>query len=166
MEKPFKTVPYRVDPKMKKKILLVVCVWIVLRCVGCITFRITPPYPVEVYIESVSLCKLIDESGELLAPLDIREEFSTNEDNIICFVVVKNISRKIQLRWKWYAPNKSLSRDSENIVINKEENQLETLTAYDELMLNLREEDKIVGEWTVVVLLDNQLIARRFFEVK
>lgn len=152
---------------MKRKILLVLCVWMVLRCVGCITFRIIPPYPLEVYIESVSLCKGINETeGELLAPLDIREEFSTNEDNIICFVVVKNISRKIQLRWKWYAPNKSLSRDSENIVINKEENQLETLTAYDELMLNLREKDKIVGQWTVVILLDNQLITRRFFEVK
>jgi len=152
---------------MKKIVLFVVCVEIVFLCGGCITFRIIPPYPVEGYIESLSLCKGINEKeGELLAPLDIREEFSTNEDNIICFVVVKNITRKIQLRWKWYAPNKSLSRDSENIVINKEENHLETLTAYDELMLNLRDKDKIVGQWTVVVLLDNQLIARRFFEVK
>ncbi len=151
---------------MKKKILLVVCVGIILYCVGCITFRIIPSYPVEGYVESVSLCKGIDESGELLAPLDIREEFSINEDNIICFVILKNISRKIQLQWKWYAPNQSLSRATENVVVNKEESQLETLTAYDELMLNLREEDKIVGQWTVVVFLDNQLIARRLFEVK
>jgi len=152
---------------MKKKLLLVVCVGIVFHCVGCITFRIIPSYPVEGYVESVSLCRGIDEKeGELLTPLDIRAEFSANEDNIICFVALKNINRKIQLRWKWYAPDKALSRDSGNVVINKEESQLETLTAYDELMLNLREEDKIVGQWTVVVLLDNQLIARRLFEVK
>lgn len=166
MEKPLQTVPYRVDPKMKKIVSFIVCMGIVFYCGGCITFRIVPPYPVEGYIESVNLCKGINKSGELLAPLDIRAEFSADEDNIICFVILKNISRKIQLRWKWYAPNQSLSRDSENVVINKEESQLETLTAYDELKLNLREEDIIVGQWTVVVLLDNQLIARRLFEVK
>lgn len=152
---------------MKKIVLFVVYVWTVLFCGGCITFRIIPPYPVEGYIESLSLCKGINEKeGELLVPLDIRAEFSVNEDNIFCFLALKNINRKIQMRWKWYAPDKSLSRDSENVIINKEERQLETLTAYDELHLNLQEKNTIIGFWTVVVLLDNQLIARRLFEVK
>lgn len=144
-----------------------VCVGIVFSCEACISFRIFPPYPVEGYIERVSLCREIDEKeGELLVPMDIRKEFSATEDNIICFVVLKNITRSIQLRWKWYAPDKSLSRDSESVPINEEESQLETLFAYDELQLNLRKEDTVVGLWTVVVLLDNQLIASRIFEVK
>lgn len=152
---------------MKIFVLLMVCVGIVFSCGACISFRIFPPYPVEGYIESVSLCRGIDEKeGELLVPLDIRKEFSANEDNIICFVALKNINRSIQLRWKWYAPDKSLTRDSESVPINEEESQLEVLTAYDELHLNLQEKDTNIGIWTVVVLLDNQLIARRLFEVK
>jgi len=151
---------------MKRIVLFVLCAGIFFISGGCITFRIFPPYPVEGYIESVSLCKEIDENEELLVPLDIRAEFSVNEDNIFCFLALKNIDRKIQLRWKWYAPDKALSRDSENVIINKEESQLETLFAYDELQLNLQDKDTIVGLWTVVVLLDNQLIARRLFEVK
>ena len=151
---------------MKKIALFVLCAGILFVCGGCITFRIIPPYPVEGYIESVSLCKGIDEREELLIPLDIRAEFSSNDDNIFCFLALKNIDRKIQLQWKWYAPDKVLFRDSENVVINEEESQLETLFAYDELLLNLREKDSVVGLWTVVVLLDNQLIARRIFEIK
>ena len=144
-----------------------VCAGIVFSSEACISFRIFPPYPVEGYIESLSLCKGIDEKeGEFLVPMDIRKEFSATEDNIICFVALKNINRSIQLRWKWYAPDKSLSRDSESVPINKEESQLEALFAYDELRLNLRKGDTVIGFWTVVVLLDNQLIASRIFEVK
>lgn len=148
-------------------VLFFACVGIVFYCAGCISFRIQPPYPEEAYIESISFCLGIQETeDELLAPVDIKEEFSMDDDNIVCFVAVKNIGRKIQLRWKWYAPNKDLSRDSENIVINSSASPLETLFAYDEIQLSLREKDALVGVWTVVVLLDNQVLARKVFEVR
>ncbi len=153
---------------MNKIVLLIVCVAIVFSCGGCISFRIIPSYPVEGYVERIDLCTGINEEDEskLLVPLDIRAEFSAAEDNILCFLALKNINRKIQLRWKWYAPDKTLFRDSENVIINEEESQLETLSAYDELHLNFREKETTVGLWTVVGFLDNQLVARRIFEVK
>ena len=70
---------------MKKVLIFVVivCVWSVFFCGGCITFSIIPPYPVEGYVENLSLCKgIMEKQGGLLVPWEIREEFSVDENKI------------------------------------------------------------------------------------
>jgi hypothetical protein len=112
------------------------------------------------------LCSAVEESGELLKPSGIKKDFSSEEKSVLCFIELKNISRKIQMRWRWYGPDKTLSRDSGDVLVNREEQYLEVLTAYDELMIAVREEEETIGRWTVVVLIDKHLVGRREFEIK
>lgn len=151
---------------MKKISRCIGLVLLSLSLASCISFRIVPSFPVEVYVESLVLCGDVDQSGELLKPINIQTEFSTEDENIICFVELKNIDRIIRMRWEWYSPDNVLSRDSGNILINQEGRALETLTAYDELQFNIRDQEKKKGRWTVIVLLDDQLIVRRMFTVR
>lgn len=151
---------------MKKMAIVLLIFYFGLCSVGCISFRIIPPYPLEGYVETMVLCSTIDDSGELLVPMEIKGEYGSGEESVFCFIELKNISRRIQMRWKWYGPDKTLSRDSENVVINQEEQYLETLTAYDELLLEIWEEEELIGRWTVVILIDDKLVARREFTIQ
>jgi hypothetical protein len=151
---------------MKKTRLAAVCLLFALVFTGCISFRIIPSYPLEGFVERILFCKDVDESGELLEPQETQNEFQDADESVICFIEIKNISRKIGMRWKWYGPDLTLSRDSGTVIINREERLLEVVTAYDELMLRIREKEEKVGRWTVIVLVNDNLVARKTFEVK
>ncbi|MFC2161657.1 hypothetical protein ACFLRX_08410 [Acidobacteriota bacterium] len=151
---------------MRKTTLLILILYLGLRTVGCISFNIIPSFPLEGYIETMVLCSDVDESGELLVPKEIKNEYTFGEKSVFCFIEIKNVSQRIQMRWKWYAPDKTLLRDSENVIVNREEQYLEELTAYDELLFDVQEQEKLIGLWTVVILIDDKLIARREFSVQ
>jgi len=151
---------------MRKAAAFLLVLYLGLCAVGCISFRIIPPFPLEGYVETMVICSKVDESGELLAPMDIKKEFTLGDKSVYCFIELKNISRRIHMRWKWYAPDKTMSRDSENVIINREEQYLETLTAYDEFFLDIRDNEKLSGRWTVVVLIDDKLVASREFFIQ
>ena len=131
---------------------------------GCISFRIDNPAPSENYLESVQLCKKIDESGELFKPLEIQSEFSSKDELIICLVRLKRIETKILLRWKWYSPEKEMVRDTGDVVINPDQKNLEAVTAYDRLKLS--PVDNVQGLWTVAVFMNNKFIEKKTFQVR
>jgi len=151
---------------MRKATVFILILYFWLCTAGCISFRIIPSFPLEGYVESMVLCSEVDESGELLVPMEIKSEYTSGDGSVFCFIELKNVSRRIQMRWKWYAPDKTLSRDSENVIVNREEQYLEELTAYDELLFNVQEQEKLLGLWTVVILINDKLIARREFSVQ
>jgi len=151
---------------MRKAVVFILTLYLGLCAAGCISFRIIPSFPLEGYVETVVLCSEVDESGELLVPTEIKSEYSSGDESVYCFIELKNVSRRIQMRWKWYSPDRAMSRDSENVVINREEQYLETLTAYDEFLLDVRDKEKLVGRWTVVILVDDKLVASREFLIQ
>jgi len=130
---------------------------------SCISFKINPLLPSESQVEYIHLCKRIDDRGDLLKPLDIKSEFTFEDENIICFIRLKEIATKIHIRWKWYSPDKKMIRDTGNVIVNNGEKYLEVVTAYD--MFKLNPEDNIEGQWTVVVFINNKFIGRKMFQV-
>jgi len=150
---------------MKKSLKITALLLIFLIVPSCISFRIVPSYPLEGHVERMLFCESVDASGELLEPVEIRSDFTESDDRVVCFVEIKNINKRIGMRWKWYGPDSVLSRDSGHVIINSEERLLEVVTAYDELRLGIRETERKVGQWTVIVLIDGLLVARRTFEV-
>ena len=130
---------------------------------GCISLKISPILPPENLVESIQLCKKIDDSGDLLIPVDIQSEFTPKDDHIICFIRLIDIATKIQLRWKWYSPAEKLVRDTGDVIVNQEEKYLEVVTAYD--MFKINPEHNIEGKWTVVVLMNNKFTAKKSFKL-
>ena len=76
---------------------------------------------------------------------------------------LKDIAAKIQLRWKWYSPDKKLVRDTGNIIVSHGERYIEAATAYD--MFKLNPEDIVEGQWIVVIFMNDKFIGRKMFQV-
>lgn len=129
----------------------------------CISLKRDYPLPSENQLVSIHLCKKIDDSGDLLKPLDIKSEFTSKDDSVICFIRLKDIGTKIDLRWKWYSPDKKLVRDTGNIIVSQGDRYLAAATAYDRLQLDA--ENTAEGQWTVVIFMNDKFIAKKPFQI-
>jgi hypothetical protein len=130
---------------------------------SCISFRSGSLFPSENQLDSINLCKKIDDSGDLLEPLDIQSEFSSKDDHVICLIRLKDIATQIRLRWRWYSPDKKLVRDTGNIIISQGDRYLAAATAYDRFRLN--PENIAEGQWTVVIFMNDKFIGKKLFQV-
>jgi hypothetical protein len=130
---------------------------------SCISFKTGYLLPSENQVESIQLCKKIDDSGDLLKPLDIQFEFTLKDDHVICYIRLKEIATRIDLRWKWYSPDNKLVRDTGNVIVSQGDRYLEAGTAYD--MFQLNPENISEGQWTVVIFVNNKFIGKKLFQI-
>lgn len=149
---------------MKRNIIIVILLMLSSFFGSCITFRPKHIFPNDNQVESIHLCKGMEESGDLLKPVDIQSDFTSKEDHINCFIKLKDVSIKIRLRWKWYSPDRKMFRDTGDVIVNQDEKYIEVVTAYD--MLQLKPESKNEGQWTVVVFMNDKFIGRKTFQVR
>lgn len=148
---------------MKKCVSISIIVMVCISLGSCISFKIKPQLPGDNQVEYIHLCKGIDDSGDLLKPLDIQSEFTSQDSHINCFIRLKNVSSKIYLRWRWYSPDKKMVRDTGDVIVNQDEKYLRAVTAYDKVKLN--PEEKIGGQWTVSIFINNKFIGKKEFQV-
>jgi hypothetical protein len=148
---------------MKKYLAISVLVILLSFFWNCISFKVGYLLPSENQVESIHLCKKIDDSGDLLKPLDIQSEFDSKDDRVICFIRLKDIATKIELRWKWYSPDKKLVRDTGNVIVSQGDRYLAAATAYDRLQLN--PENIAEGQWTVVIFMNDKFIGKKIFQI-
>jgi hypothetical protein len=130
---------------------------------SCISFKTGYLFPSENQVESIHLCKKIDDSGDLLKPLDIQSEFNLKDDRVICFIKLREIATRVDLRWKWYSPDNKLVRDTGNVIVSQAERYLEAATAYD--MFQLNPENIAEGQWTVVIFMNDKFIGKKLFKI-
>lgn len=131
---------------------------------GCITFKINSLSSPEEVVFEMELCSKIEDAGELLEPLEIASEFPQDGRNIYCFISLMEVSREVRMKWKWYSPDKSLYRESEEVIVNSEGVYLEEITAYDKITPDI--EKKWQGRWRVAVLIDGQFKVGKSFWIK
>jgi hypothetical protein len=148
---------------MKKYLVISVLVISLSFFWNCISFKVGYLLPSENQVESIHLCKKIDESGDLLKPLDSQSEFTFKDNRVICFIRLKDIATRIDLRWKWYSPDKKLVRDTGNIIVSQGDRYLAAATAYD--MFQLNPENIFEGEWTVVIFMNDKFIGKKLFQI-
>ena len=151
---------------MKKyQILIGIYIAIVMGIMwGCLSFKVSRVYPAYNQLEGIYLCKEIDDSGDLIKALNVKSEFASGNNHIICLIRLKSVEKEIKLRWRWYSPEKKMVRDTDDIIVNKENIYLETVTAYDMLRFNF--EGNVEGQWVIVIFINNKLVGKRFFSVK
>lgn len=148
---------------MKKYLAISVLVISLIFFWSCISFKVGYLLPSENQVESIHLCKKIDDSGDLLKALDIKSEFTFKDDRVICFIRLKDIATKIDLRWKWYSPDKKLVRDTGNVIVSQGDRYLAAATAYDRFQLN--PENIAEGQWTVVIFMNDKFIGKKLFQI-
>jgi len=149
---------------MIKKAVVVFCVTSFLTGAGCVSLRIEPRPEPEQLVETLVLCKRVLPGGELLAPVDITTDFVLDDPDVLCFVKIKNVGQTITLKWKWYAPDGMLFKETADVPVNEIETYLEAVTAYDGL--DIEQEESFEGRWAVVILVNGELVGRRTFTVR
>lgn len=149
---------------MIKKTVVIFCVASFLAGAGCISFKIEPRPEPEQLVETLVLCKRVIPDGELLAPVDITTDFVMEDPEVLCFVALKNVGQAMSLKWKWYAPDGMLFKETIDVPVNENEAYLEAVTAYDRL--DMQQEESFEGGWVVVVLINGELAGRRTFIVR
>ena len=147
---------------MKRYFVILILATSLIFSWNCISFKSGSLFPSENQVESIHLCKKIDDSSDLLKPLDIQSEFTLKDDRVICFIKLKEIATKIVLRWKWYSPDNKLVRDTGNIIVSQGDRYLEAATAYD--MFQLNPENISEGQWTVVIFMNDKFIGKKLFK--
>jgi len=149
---------------MKRNIIIVILLMLSSFFGSCITFRSEHLFPNDNQVECIHLCKGMEDSGDLLKPVDIQSDFTSKDDHINCFIKLKDVSIKIRLRWKWYSPDRKMFRDTGDVIVNQDEEYLGVVTAYD--MLQLNPGSKNEGQWTVVVFMNDKFIGSKTFQVR
>jgi hypothetical protein len=149
---------------MIKKTAVIFCVASFLAGAGCISFKIEPRPEPEQLVETLVLCKRVIPDGELLAPVDITTDFVMDDPEVLCFVALKNVGQAMSLKWKWYAPDGMLFKETIDVPVNENEAYLEAVTAYDRL--DMQQEESFEGGWVVVVLINGELAGRRTFIIR
>ena len=130
---------------------------------SCVSFKIQPPPDPENQVETLVLCKGIEQREDLIFPGESLVEFKPGDGSIHCYVRLKNVSQTIRLMWKWYAPDGHLHRETKEVTVNRDAIYLETVTAYDQI--ELKQEEYEEGRWAVAVLMNGRLIGRRTFQL-
>jgi hypothetical protein len=149
---------------MIKKTVVIFYVASFLAGAGCISFKIEPRPEPEQLVETLVLCKRVIPDGELLAPADITTDFVMEDPEVLCFVALKNVGQAMSLKWKWYAPDGMLFKETIDVPVNENEAYLEAVTAYDRL--DMQQEESFEGGWVVVVLINGELAGRRTFIIR
>jgi len=150
---------------MMKKTGAIFCVISFLAGSACLTFKIEPRPEPEQLVETLVLCERVLPDGELLAPADITTDFPMMENpDVLCFVELKNVGRFMRLKWRWYAPDGTLFKETADVPVNENKAYLEAVTAYDKL--DIQPEESFKGHWVVVILVNGELAGRRTFFVR
>ena len=149
---------------MKKNVIVVFYFVAMLLVEGCISFKIQPLPEPEQLLENFVLCKRAVPDGELLAPADITTDFVLDDLGVLGFVELKNVGETIMLQWRWYSPDGTLFKETEDVPVNTSQVYLETVTAYDRL--DIPQEESSEGRWVVVIIISGRLAGRRTFDIR
>ncbi len=150
---------------MKRYKVIIILMFFCLFVNSCISFKVQPPFLTKDWLEEMVVCRRINDSGELLEPLERITDFSVDDDSVICFVRLKEISEEVILRWRWYSSDGTEVRDTGEVAVNENGNYLEAVTAYDRFRLDPGDEKNLSGEWTVAVFLNSHFLGKQSFRI-
>lgn len=141
------------------------CSLLILGSAGCVTFR-PAAEAAGPAVEEFLVCRGVAAEGELLAPRGAGDAFGADIESVYAFVRLRDVGRDIGLRWKWYAPDGSLVRDSGPVAVRTGGRRLDEVTAFDRLDLAPGRGARPAGSWTVVVFMEEEAASVRTFSLK
>lgn len=116
--------------------------------------------------QGMVLAKAVDASDAIGVPQEQTSEFNTEDEQVVAFVTLANMSGTHQLRWEWVDPAGKVYLSTKNhpLKVNKGK-YLPKVTAWHHI--SLRDEAAVdsPGEWAVKLFVDDELIDSKPFIV-
>jgi len=107
----------------------------------------------------IVLAKDVDTSGTVGVPVELTNDFFNNDEQVVAFLSLDNVTGSHTLRWEWIAPDGEIylvSNDSP-IVANKGK-YLPKVTAWHRISIKHEPAADKLGEWKVAAYVDDELV--------
>jgi hypothetical protein len=107
----------------------------------------------------IVLAKDVDTSGKVGVPVGLTSNFFNNDEQVVAFLSLDNVTGSHTLRWEWIAPDGGIYLVSNvySIVVNKGK-YLPKVTAWHRISINYEPAANTLGEWKVAAYVDDELV--------
>jgi hypothetical protein len=129
---------------------------------ACFSFRVTVPEDPECVVDTLAIVHSEPATMDFEKPLR-DEPITATDGGAYALIKVLQVSKALQLQWRWYSPDNQLARQSKTVEINAKGKYLAYFAAWDTLPRSAFFEKK--GNWTVVITADGEYLAKKEFTV-
>ena len=143
---------------MVRRIHLFIGFGVFLLLLSCASLKMITKAPTPKF-NGIVLAKDVDTSGTVGVPVERTSKFFNNDEQVVAFFSLDNVTRSHNLRWEWIAPDGGIYLVSKDysIVVNKGK-YLPKVTAWHRLSINYEPAADTPGEWKVAVYVDDEVV--------
>jgi hypothetical protein len=143
---------------MIRRIYLFIGFVVFLFLLSCASQKIVTNAPRPKF-NGIVLAKDVDISGTVGVPVELTSHFLNNDEQVVAFFSLDNVTGTHTLRWEWFAPDGGiyLVSNDYSIVVNKGK-YLPKVTAWHRISINHEPASDTLGEWKVAAYVDDELV--------
>jgi hypothetical protein len=143
---------------MIRQILVFIVFSVFLLLLSCASQKMAEKAPTPKF-NGIVLAKDVDTSGTVGVPVEPTSNFFNNDEQIVAFLSLDDVTGSHTLRWEWIAPDGGiyLISNDYSIVVNKGK-YLPKVTAWHRISINNEPAADTPGEWKVAVYADDELV--------
>jgi len=112
----------------------------------------------------IVLAKDVDASGTVGVSVELTSNFFINDEQVVAFLSLDDVTGSHTLRWEWIAPDGGiyLVSDEYPLAVNKGK-YVPKVTAWHRLSISYEPAADRLGEWQVAVYVDDELVGVKPF---
>ena len=114
----------------------------------------------------VSLSKGVDDHDPIASPENPATIFSPRDAEVVAFLTLKNVWGVHTLKWDWFDPSGNLYYSTGDYTIESAEGKyLKEVATWHKLSIRGEQAGELLGDWTLNVYLDKDLVAVKKFTI-
>jgi hypothetical protein len=113
-----------------------------------------------------TLCKAIEEQGEIDLPKDPADKFSPHDSQVVAHLLFEDLSGTYDIRWEWYDPIGSRYHSSQDVLKTSQDKYVKKASAWHALTINGDTASQRPGQWQVTFFIDNEPYRTKYFTIK
>jgi hypothetical protein len=119
--------------------------------------RVENPPPPK--LGGIVLAKDVDASGTVGVPVELTNDFFTNDEQVVAFLSFDNVTKSHTIRWEWIAPDGGIYLvSSDYSIVANNGKYLSKVTAWHRISIKYEPAGETLGEWKVAAYVDDELV--------
>jgi len=114
----------------------------------------------------ITLSKAVEAQTSIAVPKNPTTIFSPRDPEVVAFLKLENLWGVHTLKWDWFDPGGNLYYSTGDYIIESSPGKyLKEVTTWHKLSIRGEEAGKLIGDWTLNVFLDKEVVALRNFKI-
>jgi hypothetical protein len=114
----------------------------------------------------ISLSKAVEDQTSIAVPKNPTTIFSPKDPEVVAFLKLENLWGVHTLKWNWIDPDGNLYYSTGDYTIKSADGKyLKEVTTWHKLSIRGQQAGKLIGDWTLNIFLDKEVVAVRNFTI-